>query len=91
MSNKSLIDKDGEVRELRVDDFTRFKPLAGANPGLLSRIKRGVGERGPQNAPKKVPISIRMSPEVVAYFRASGKGWQGRVDKVLKAYVADHE
>lgn len=91
MSNKSLIDKDGEVRELSAEDFARFKPLVKANPGLLSKIKRGVGERGPQSAPKKIPISIRVSPEVVAYFRASGKGWQGRVDEVLKEYVALHK
>jgi len=91
MSNKSLTDKDGEVRELNAEDFNRFKPLAEVNPELLSKIKRGIGERGRQNAPKKIPISIRVSPEVVEYFRAGGKGWQSRVDEVLKEYVASHE
>jgi uncharacterized protein (DUF4415 family) len=91
MSKKPLTNKDGEVRELSAEDFKRFKPLAEANPELLSKIKRGVGERGAQNAPKKIPISIRVSPEVVEYFRAGGKGWQSRVDEVLKEYVASHE
>ena len=38
----------------------------------------------------KRPVSIRLSPEVDDYFRATGKGWQTRIDEVLKAYVAEH-
>ena len=91
MSSKSLIDENGEVRELTAEDFKRFKPLAEVNPALLEKIKKGVGERGAQKAPTKVAISIRVSPEVAEYFRAEGKGWQGRMDRVLKEYVAEHK
>lgn len=91
MSNKTLIDKNGEIRELTTKDFKRFKRLADVNPSLLAKIKRGIGERGPQKAPTKVPISIRVSPEVAEYFRAAGKGWQSRIDHVLKEYVAQHK
>lgn len=38
----------------------------------------------------KQPVSIRLSPEVVTYFKASGKGWQTRMDEVLRAYVESH-
>ena len=31
MSKKSLIDKDGEVRELTADDLKKFKPLSEVN------------------------------------------------------------
>lgn len=44
--------------------------------------------RGPQKATLKQPISIRLSPEVVEYFKASGPGWQTRLDAVLRDYVA---
>ncbi|MBN4075104.1 MAG: hypothetical protein COA71_01140 [SAR86 cluster bacterium] len=91
MSNKPIIDKDGEVRELTVKDFKKFKPLAQSNPSLLAKIKRGVGERGPQKTPTKVPISIRVSPEVAEYFRAEGKGWQKHMDKILQEYVAQQK
>ena len=90
MSKKPLIDKDGEVRELTTEDFKRFKPLEEANPALAAKIKRGVGERGPQKSPTKIPINIRVSPEVAEYFRAGGKGWQSRIDHVLREYVAQH-
>ena len=41
----------------------------------------------PKAAVTKQPVSIRLSPEVVEYFKSTGKGWQTRVDEVLKAYV----
>jgi len=91
MSKKSLIDKDGEVRELTEDDFKKFRPISEEKPALLAKIKKGIGERGHQKSPTKVPISIRVSPEVAEYFRSAGKGWQGRIDNVLKEYVAHHK
>ncbi|WP_295401884.1 BrnA antitoxin family protein [uncultured Thiocystis sp.] len=35
----------------------------------------------------KQPISIRLSPEVLEYFKATGPGWQTRIDQVLREYV----
>ena len=32
-------------------------------------------------------ITIRLSKEVTEYFRATGKGWQSRMDEVLREYV----
>jgi len=44
----------------------------------------------PKASTHKKPISIRLSAEVVDYFKESGKGWQTRMDEVLKDYVAHH-
>jgi uncharacterized protein (DUF4415 family) len=44
----------------------------------------------PKMANKKKLVSIRYSPEVIDYFRASGSGWQARMDAVLKEYVEAH-
>lgn len=44
----------------------------------------------PKMAIKKQLVSIRYSPEVIDYFRASGAGWQARMDAVLKDYVEAH-
>ncbi|WP_228935154.1 BrnA antitoxin family protein [Paraburkholderia saeva] len=41
----------------------------------------------PKAEPTKVRIGIRVSPEVIEFFRADGAGWQTRVDDVLRAYV----
>lgn len=50
-------------------------------------IRRG---RGPQQTPTKQAVSIRLSPEVLDYFKATGKGWQTRLDEILKGYVREH-
>ncbi len=41
------------------------------------------GRRGPQKAPTKKLVSLRLSPEVVEHFKASGPGWQTRIDETL--------
>jgi len=35
-------------------------------------------------------LSIRYSPEVVDYFRATGSGWQTRMDEALKEWMKEH-
>lgn len=44
----------------------------------------------PKLESKKLLVSVRYSPEVVAYFRSTGEGWQSRMDGVLQQYVARH-
>ena len=44
----------------------------------------------PKSDNKKLLVSVRYSPEVVAYFRSTGEGWQSRIDGVLRQYVARH-
>ena len=52
--------------------------------------KRKPGQRGPQVAPTKQLVSVRYSPEVLAFFKAGGAGWQSRMDDVLKQWVSSH-
>ena len=48
------------------------------------------GQRGPQKHPTKVPVTVRYSPEVLEYFKATGEGWQTRMNDALREYVAKH-
>ena len=45
------------------------------------------GERGPQKSPTKEKVTLRLAPEVVAYFRRSGRGWQTRLNHALEKFV----
>ena len=47
--------------------------------------------RGRQKNPIKVPISLRLSPEVLEFFKSKGKGWQTNIDSILKEYIKEHE
>ncbi|MFT3815234.1 MAG: BrnA antitoxin family protein [Acidovorax sp.] len=86
---KPLIDADGEVRELTAEDLAKFRPAHEVLPLALQEML-GIRRRGPQKTPTKVPTTIRLSPEVVEYFRGTGDGWQSRMDGVLREYVAQH-
>jgi uncharacterized protein (DUF4415 family) len=44
----------------------------------------------PKSNSKKLLISVRYSPEVVAYFKSTGEGWQSRMDEALREYVEQH-
>ena len=41
----------------------------------------------PKSASTKQLVSVRYSPEVLAYFKGTGEGWQSRMDGVLREYV----
>ena len=45
------------------------------------------GKRGPQKAPTKKLVSLRLSPEVIDHFRAGGPGWQTRIDGALREAI----
>jgi uncharacterized protein (DUF4415 family) len=87
-NRKPLIDDDGEVREIRVADVAAFEPFS-ALPETEQKMLQKLRRRGPQKTPKKVPISIRLSPEVAAGLRATGSGWQGRADEVLRSWLLE--
>jgi uncharacterized protein (DUF4415 family) len=84
---KDLIDARGEVREITAADLRAFRPARDALPESL---QRSVGLRGPQKAPTKERITIRLSPDVVQRFRTTGAGWQRRVDDALKDWLRKH-
>jgi uncharacterized protein (DUF4415 family) len=46
--------------------------------------------RGPGNKPRKVPTTIRFDPDVLAALKATGKGWQTRVNDAMREWVKAH-
>lgn len=89
-NNKPVIDADGEVRELTAGDFNKIKPLSFSDPALFKMLKAAKASRGVQVEPTKERITIRLSQDVTEYFRASGKGWQSRMNDALKEWIAEH-
>ncbi|MFT4243021.1 MAG: BrnA antitoxin family protein [Acidovorax sp.] len=89
-----LTDENGEVRELTLADLRHFKPAAEVlDPALyasLLQMNRRAGVRGAQKAPTKVVTTIRLSPDVMDAFKATGAGWQTRIDAALKDWLKSH-
>lgn len=90
MNNRPpLINENGEVRELTAQDMRLFKPAHEVLPLDLQKTL-GMPVRGLQKTPSKVSTTIRLSPEVVQAFRATGDGWQARIDAALKDWLRTH-
>lgn len=47
--------------------------------------------RGKQKKPVKVPVSIRLSADIVDYFKKGGEGWQTRLEEALQTYISEHQ
>ncbi|MCI0624475.1 MAG: BrnA antitoxin family protein [Acidobacteria bacterium] len=43
--------------------------------------------RGPQKAPTKVSTTIRLDPDVLAWFKSQGPGYQTRINEALRSAV----
>lgn len=76
-----------DVPEWTEEDWQRAGPAAEVLPDVVEEYRR---TRGKQQAPVKEQVSIRLSPEVLAYFRAQGRGWQTQIDEILKAHITGH-
>jgi uncharacterized protein (DUF4415 family) len=81
--NPELIDEENpEWTDEMVKQSVRFSGL----PDSLQAKLRG----RPKAAVTKERITIRLSQEVVEQFRASGDGWQTRMDSALKEWLKTH-
>ena len=73
--------------ELTDSELATLWPASEAlSPKLYAALTaRKPGQRGSQKAPTKEMITIRIDRDIVAAFRATGAGWQARVNEALRA------
>ena len=72
------VSEDGDASPA---DLASAKPFTEAFPDLAASARRS---RGPQKAPTKRLVSLRLSPDVIERFKADGPGWQSRIDATLR-------
>jgi uncharacterized protein (DUF4415 family) len=75
---------DEENPEWTARELGTAKPFAEVFPDLARAIRRG---RGPQKASTKQMVSMRLDVAVLERFRATGKGWQSRINATLAAHA----
>jgi uncharacterized protein (DUF4415 family) len=78
-----MIASDPDNPELTDEQLAEAKPFAEVFPELMESIKRARGR--PPVAQPRQHVSLRLDADVVAKFKATGKGWQTRINEVLKA------
>lgn len=71
--------------ELTDEELAGLRPMKEALPDLYAAIQEEVRKRGP--AKTKEAISIRLDIDLVEKLRASGPGWQSRVNEALREWL----
>ena len=79
--------------EWQAADFSRARAAPDVLPSLLSAARTAALMK-PRGRPKaevtKHRVGIRLSAEVIDHFKASGSGWQTRIDAALRQFITEH-
>lgn len=89
MSKKPKFDPaiHDENPDWTAEDFARAKPASELlPPELLAQFKNMVGRPRIENP--KVPVKLRLDGDVLDALRATGPGWQTRINDMLKSKIS---
>ena len=85
---KNATRPDVDNPEWTPEEVRQARPLMDVlPPDTAAAVRRYRGQRGPQKAPTKELISLRVDRALVAAYRATGTGWQKRANAALWAYA----
>ncbi len=73
---------DPDDAEATDAELAQAKPFAAAFPALAESIRRSRGR--PRVEQPKQLVSLRLSKSVIDKFKATGRGWQARINDVLE-------
>jgi uncharacterized protein (DUF4415 family) len=76
------IAKDPDAPELTDEQLSQGRPFAEAFPDLAASIKRSRGRPRVENA--KEAVTLRLDPQTVARFKASGDDWRTKMAEALE-------
>ena len=69
------------------DDDIRFSDVPEVTPEMFARA---VVRRGIKPAPRKRLITLRLDSDVLEWFKAQGRGYQTKINDLLRAYKEAH-
>ena len=77
-----LIASNPDAPEVTDKQFAQARPFSKIFLALTDAMRRNLGRRLKAENPK-VAVSLRLDQDVVARFKASGPGWQTRMNRAL--------
>ena len=77
-------DNVSDNSELTPSEMEQARPFAEVFPDLAEKISKG---RGKQKQPTKLRVTLRLDRATIEAFKATGRGWQSRIDQALKTLV----
>lgn len=85
LTKKQLLSAIQEIPESQ--DFVWNGEEEDERPVTQAEFEAALKKRGRPAGSKKELVSLRLDKNVVEAFRASGKGWQSRINQVLSDFV----
>lgn len=86
-----MTNQEGEVRELTSEDFSRMQPAHKVIPSLFGKeLTSQLLTRSQPETQRKISTTIRFDSEILTAFRATGKGWQTRMNNALRDWLQTH-
>jgi uncharacterized protein (DUF4415 family) len=83
------IAKDPDNPEWTEEDFARARPAREVlSPALYEALTKKSGR--PRSTTPKVFTGIRFDADVLAALKATGKGWQTRVNDAMREWLKSH-
>jgi uncharacterized protein (DUF4415 family) len=73
-----------DAPEASDEELAQARPFVEMFPELAEKMRRNLGGRPRLDQPKK-SVHLRLDQDVVDKFKATGPGWQTRINDVLKA------
>lgn len=81
---QAMIAGDPDAPEATDEQLARARPFADVFPALADSIRKGGRPRAER---PKLAVSIRLDQDVVERFKATGPGWQSRMNDALRKTV----
>lgn len=76
-----MIAEDPDDFDVTEEEFAQAKPFAEALPELYAAIQRSRGR--PKLASAKEAVTLRLPPETLDKFKATGADWRARMAEAL--------
>lgn len=76
-----------KIKAMKNEEIEEAAKFDRENPRWTKKMLSSAELRMPQ---KKVSVHMYMDKDVVDWFKVSGKGYQSRINSVLKSYVHKH-
>jgi uncharacterized protein (DUF4415 family) len=54
------------------------------------QFARAIARKGLKPLPRKQQVTLRVDADVLMWFKAQGKGYQSRINALLRAYMEAH-
>ena len=90
MNNESTSNKHGtdwqRLEGMRDEDID----LSDVPEITPEAFARAAARRGMKSAAKKEQVTLRLDADVLSWFKAQGRGYQTRINELLRAFVDAH-